>query len=93
MAKQIILKQLSHGPRTRHQLAQVLAKRDVSPDAAAAALDRIAELGYIDDAAFARAWVESRHRSRGLAPEACCVGSSPNEALIATSSMRRWSRR
>ena len=67
VAKQIILKQLSHSPKTRYQLAQVLAKRNVSPDAAAAALDRIAELGYIDDAAFARAWVESRHRSRGLA--------------------------
>lgn len=67
VAKQIILKQLSHSPKTRHQLAQVLAKRNVSQEAAAAALDRIAELGYIDDAAFARAWVESRHRSRGLA--------------------------
>jgi len=70
VAKQIILRQLSHSPKTRHQLAQVLAKRNVSPDAAAAALDRIAELGYIDDAAFARAWVESRHRSRGLAQSA-----------------------
>jgi regulatory protein len=70
VAKQIILKQLSHSPKTRHQLAQVLAKRNVSPDAASAALDRIAELGYIDDAAFARAWVESRHRSRGLAHSA-----------------------
>jgi len=70
VAKQIILRQLSHSPKTRHQLAQVLAKRNVAPDAAAAALDRIAELGYIDDAAFARAWVESRHRSRGLAQSA-----------------------
>jgi regulatory protein len=30
-------------------------------------LERFTEVGLIDDAAFARAWVESRHHSRGLA--------------------------
>jgi len=29
-------------------------------------LQRYAEVGLIDDAVFARAWVDSRHRSRGL---------------------------
>jgi regulatory protein len=29
-----------------------------------AALDRLTELGYLDDAAFARTWVESRDRAR-----------------------------
>jgi len=66
VAKQIILRQLSHSPKTRSQLAAALRKRNVSDEAAKAALDRITELGYIDDAAFARAWVESRHRARGL---------------------------
>ena len=66
VGKQIILRLLSHSPRTRHELAQALAKREVPPQAAEQALDRIAELGYIDDAAFARSWVESRHRARGL---------------------------
>ena len=33
-------------------------------------LDRFEEVGLIDDAAFARAWVESRHYSRGLAGRA-----------------------
>lgn len=66
VGKQIVLRQLSHAPKTRHQLAQVLASRNVSGEAAEAALDRITELGYIDDAAFARAWVESRHRCKGL---------------------------
>lgn len=36
----------------------------------AAVLDRFAEVGLIDDAAFARAWVESRHHGRGLARRA-----------------------
>lgn len=29
-------------------------------------LDRFEEVGLVDDAAFARAWVESRQRSKGL---------------------------
>lgn len=66
VGKQIVLRQLSHAPKTRHQLAQVLASRNVPDEAAEAALDRITELGYIDDAAFAREWVESRHRCKGL---------------------------
>jgi len=70
VGKQIILRQLSHSPKTRHQLAEALRARDVPESAATAALDRIAELGYIDDAAFARAWVESRHRSKGLSESA-----------------------
>ena len=41
------------------------------PDSAAEqALDRFTELGYIDDAAFARGWVDSRQRTRGLAAPA-----------------------
>jgi len=33
-------------------------------------LGRFSEVGLIDDAAFARAWVESRHAGRGLARRA-----------------------
>src|SRR6185369_1789443 len=33
-------------------------------------LDRFAEVGLVDDEAFARSWVESRRRSRGLARRA-----------------------
>ncbi|THV38724.1 RecX family transcriptional regulator [Glycomyces buryatensis] len=33
-------------------------------------LDRYAEVGMIDDEVFARAWVDSRHRSRGLSKRA-----------------------
>ena len=39
-------------------------------DVATELLDRFTDVGLIDDAAFASAWVESRHRSRGLAPRA-----------------------
>ncbi len=64
------MRQLSVSAKSRHQLAQVLAQRAVPESAAEAALDRFTELGYIDDAVFARSWVESRQRSRGLAESA-----------------------
>lgn len=47
-----------------------MASRDVPPEAAEQALDRFAELGYVDDAAFAEAWVQSRHTGKGLARRA-----------------------
>lgn len=67
VAKQIVMRQLSVSAKSRHQLSQVLARRAVPESAAEAALDRFTELGYIDDAVFARSWVESRQRSRSLA--------------------------
>jgi regulatory protein len=65
-ARQICLRLLAAAPKTRAQLAQALRRRGVSNDAAEAVLARFTDVGLIDDAAFARAWVESRHYSRGL---------------------------
>jgi regulatory protein len=65
-ARQICLRLLTAEPRTRAQLAQALHRRGVPADAAEAVLSRFADAGLIDDASFARAWVESRHYSRGL---------------------------
>jgi regulatory protein len=47
-----------------------MRRRGVPEDAAAAVLGRFAEVKLIDDATFARAWVESRHYGRGLASRA-----------------------
>ncbi|MFD0520545.1 regulatory protein RecX [Paractinoplanes durhamensis] len=57
-------------PRTRAELAKVLARKEISEEAIAEVLDRYDEVGIIDDAAFARAWVASRHHGRGLARRA-----------------------
>jgi regulatory protein len=65
-ALEICLRLLTLAPRTRAQLDQALRRRRVPQHAADAALDRLAEAGLIDDAAFARAWVDTRHRGRGL---------------------------
>ena len=65
-ARQICLRLLTAAPRTRAQLAQAMRRGGVPAEAAEAILVRFTDAGLIDDAAFARAWVESRHHSRGL---------------------------
>ncbi|WP_239124465.1 regulatory protein RecX [Rhizocola hellebori] len=70
MAREICLRQLSTRPRTRSELASALRKGGVEQEVANAVLDRYGEVGMIDDAAFARAWVTSRHHSKGLAGRA-----------------------
>ena len=69
-ARLICLRLLTGGPRTRAQLATALRKRRIPDEVATCVLGRFAEVGLIDDAAFARAWVESRHHGRGLARKA-----------------------
>jgi regulatory protein len=66
VARQICLQMLTAAPRTRAQLASTLARRGVPQDAADAVLDRFTDVKLIDDAMFARAWVDSRHHGRGL---------------------------
>jgi regulatory protein len=70
MAREICLRQLSFRPRTRAELATALRKRGVADEVATTVLDRYDEVGLIDDAAFSRAWVSSRHHGRGLARRA-----------------------
>ncbi|MFE2305687.1 recombination regulator RecX [Streptomyces sp. NPDC059411] len=69
-ARAICLRLLTGMPRTRRQLADALAKRDIPEEVSEQVLSRFEEVGLIDDAAFAGAWVESRHRGRGLARRA-----------------------
>lgn len=69
-ARNICLQLLSTRARTRSELAKALAKRHVPEAAAAAVLDRFAEVGLIDDEAFANAWVDSRQAGRKLARSA-----------------------
>ncbi|MEU7616963.1 regulatory protein RecX [Micromonospora rifamycinica] len=70
VAREICLRQLALRPRTRAELAGALAKKGISAEVSAEVLDRYDEVGIIDDAAFARAWVSSRHNGRGLARRA-----------------------
>ncbi len=70
VGRTILLDTLTGQARTRKELADKLAQREVPDDVASDLLDRFTEVGLIDDGSFAQQWVESRHRSRGLAPRA-----------------------
>ncbi len=70
VARIICLRMLTAAPRTQAELATALRRRGVPDEAAQAVLARFAEVKLVDDAMFARAWVETRHHSRGLAGRA-----------------------
>ncbi|WP_433721407.1 regulatory protein RecX [Actinoplanes sp. CA-051413] len=70
VARDICLRQLAVRPRTRAELAKTLARKEISEEVIAEVLDRYDEVGIIDDAAFARMWVSTRHQGRGLARRA-----------------------
>src|SRR3984957_14461343 len=70
VARLICLRLLTAAPRTQAELATALRRRGVPEDAAQAVLARFTEVKLIDDAMFARAWVETRHHGRGLAGRA-----------------------
>lgn len=65
-ARTICLQLLTTRARSRAELADELASRDVPDAVAGAVLDRLTAAKLVDDAAFAEQWVSSRHRHRGL---------------------------
>jgi regulatory protein len=73
VARTILLNQLTGRARTRSELATKLSSRNVPDDVAARLLDRFEEVGLVDDAAFAREWVEQRQSGRGLARRALAM--------------------
>jgi len=70
VARKILLDQLTGQARTRKELADKLAARNVPSDLATSLLDRFEEVGLVDDEAFARAWIASRQPGKGLAGRA-----------------------
>jgi regulatory protein len=69
-ARDLCLRQLTAGPRTAAQLAAAMARRGIDEQVAQRVLERLTEVGLVDDVAFAEAWVGSRHAGRGLARRA-----------------------
>lgn len=70
VARKILLDQLTGQARSRKQLADKLAQRNVPTEIADRLLDRFVEVGLIDDEAFARMWIASRQPGKGLAGRA-----------------------
>lgn len=73
VARAILLRLLTGAPRSRSQLAEALAQRDVPEAVAAHLLDRFTDVGLIDDAAYAEMLVRTRHTERGLSKRALAV--------------------
>ncbi len=59
------LRLLTARARTRAELAGQLAKRGYPDDVATQVLDRLADVGLVDDAGFAEQWVHSRRVNAG----------------------------
>ena len=70
VARKILLDQLTGQARSRQELADRLAKRNVPDEVATQLLDRFEEVGLVDDEAFARSWIASRQPGKGLARRA-----------------------
>ena len=70
VARAIALRQLTSSAKSRKQLADKLAERDVPDEVAEAVLDRFEEVQLIDDEEFARMWVRNRSQTRSLARSA-----------------------
>ncbi len=70
VGRKILLDQLTGQARSRKELTDKLAAKNVPPDIATRLLDRFEEVGLVDDEAFARAWIASRQPGKGLARRA-----------------------
>jgi regulatory protein len=89
-AKQVLLRRLSHAPRTRKELAKDLKDKDISDEVANIALDRFEEVGLINDQALASNYVSSQHERKGIGKNALrqqlrAKGVSDDVALEAVS--------
>lgn len=70
VARTICLRQLEHSARTRSELADALRRKEIPEDAATRVLDRLTEVGLIDDTALAQTLAGAVRRERGLASRA-----------------------
>ncbi len=67
-ARERCLRLLSTRARSEAELRSRLRRAGFSPQVAEAALERLRGAGLVDDAEFARAWVEARRAAGGSGP-------------------------
>ena len=61
---------LSYRPRSSEEVRQNLVKKNIPEDVVSVAMNRLQDLGYLDDLAFARFWIENRDTFKPRAPRA-----------------------
>jgi regulatory protein len=64
-ARALCLRLLTARARTRAELAGQLAKRGYPDDVSTRVLDRLSDVGLVDDGGFAEQWVHSRRANAG----------------------------
>ena len=69
-ARAIVLRQLAASAKSRRQLEEKLAARDIPAEVAREVLDRFEEVNLVDDRAFAAMFVRSRAETRRLSRSA-----------------------
>lgn len=69
-AREIVLRMLTTSPKSRAQLAKGLHRRDCPAEVAEAVLDRLEEVGLVDDAQFAHDFVRQQQATKGLSGRA-----------------------
>src|SRR5688572_8697654 len=70
VARAIVLRKLAGQARTRQELSKALRAKAVPDEVGRHVLDRMEEVGLVNDADFARGWVESRQARRHLSRSA-----------------------
>ena len=87
-AHDLCLRLLTVRARTRAELEGQLAKRGYPDDVSARVLDRLGEVGLVDDADFAEQWVRSRRANAGKGKRALAAElrnkGVDNEVITAT---------
>jgi len=73
-ALSVCLRLLSYRMRSHWELRRALERRGVPPHLAAAALERLGELGLVDDQEFASAWVQARMQGKALGSRGLLAG-------------------
>jgi len=66
VARAIVLRRLAVRAHSRAELATLLARKGCDAEVAARVLDRLVDVGLIDDESFAEQLVDSRQRIKGL---------------------------
>ncbi len=66
VARTIVLRKLTARDRTRQELSKALKAKNVPEKVAGEVLDRMQDVGLVDDTRFAESWVRSRQQRRGL---------------------------
>lgn len=69
-ARQLCLAELERAPRSRAELAALLARKEVAAGVGEAVLERFVAVGLVDDRALAESWVALRRRDKGLSRSA-----------------------